>query len=162
MIENGATTLWELWQKREGPSMNSHNHPMFGSVGSWLYKALAGIDLDPSAPAYEKIRIEPGMVRDLTAASGTIQTVRGRVASTWTRSDDAARLDVVIPIGCEAEVVLPKFKLRDVVLKEGGTVIWQGRKAAGRVPGVLDCRETPSTLALKIGSGTYAFEWTGR
>jgi alpha-L-rhamnosidase len=40
MIENGATTLWELWTKREGPSMNSHNHPMLGSVGSWLYKAV--------------------------------------------------------------------------------------------------------------------------
>ncbi len=162
MIENGATTLWELWQKREGPSMNSHNHPMFGSVGSWLYKALAGIDIDHSAPAYEKIRIEPGMVRDLTAASGTIQTVRGRVASVWTRSDDAARLDVIIPVGSEAEVVLPKFKLREVVLKEGGTVIWRGQKAAGRVPGVLDCRETSSSIVLKIGSGAYAFEWTGR
>ena len=71
MIANGATTLWELWNKREGPSMNSHNHPMFGSVGSWLYKALAGINLAPGATGFEKILIQPQMVRDLTHASGS-------------------------------------------------------------------------------------------
>jgi alpha-L-rhamnosidase len=162
MIENGATTLWELWQKREGPSMNSHNHPMFGSVGSWLYKALAGIDLDPSAAGYEKIRIEPGMVRDLTAASGVLETVRGRVASSWSRTSDTARLDVVVPLGSEAEVVLPKFKLRDVVLKEGGAILWAKNKAAAKISGILECKETASAVVLRIGSGSYAFEMSGR
>ncbi len=79
MIENGATTLWELWQLREGPSMNSHNHPMFGSVGSWLYKALAGISLAPDAIGFEKIRIAPQMVRDLRHAAGSVETYRGTV-----------------------------------------------------------------------------------
>ena len=162
MIENGATTLWELWQKREGPSMNSHNHPMFGSVGSWLYKSLAGIDLDPSATGYEKIKIEPGMVRDLTAASGVLQTVRGRVESSWERTDDSVKLNAVIPMGSEAEVVLPKFRLRDVILKEGGATVWSGKKAASKIPGILECRETGSSLIMKIGSGAYAFELTGR
>ncbi|MBU1187109.1 MAG: family 78 glycoside hydrolase catalytic domain, partial [Acidobacteria bacterium] len=44
MIVSGATTLWELWQNKTGPEMNSHNHPMFGSVGAWFYRALAGIN----------------------------------------------------------------------------------------------------------------------
>jgi alpha-L-rhamnosidase len=26
MAEHGATTMWELWQEKTGPSMNSHNH----------------------------------------------------------------------------------------------------------------------------------------
>jgi alpha-L-rhamnosidase len=162
MIENGATTLWELWQKREGPSMNSHNHPMFGSVGSWLYKALAGIDLDPSAPGYERILIRPGMVRDLWSASGALETVRGRVVSSWERTDDTLALTVVVPMGSEAEVVLPKSKLRDVVLKEGGEVVWGGKKPAANRPGILECKETDSTLVLRIGSGSYAFELAGR
>jgi hypothetical protein len=34
MIENGATTLWEIWQNKTGPGMNSQNHPMLGSVGT--------------------------------------------------------------------------------------------------------------------------------
>lgn len=59
MIDRGATTLWELWQEKTGPSMNSHNHPMFGSVGTWLYETLAGINLDDKQPGYRRIRIEP-------------------------------------------------------------------------------------------------------
>jgi alpha-L-rhamnosidase len=162
MIENGATTLWELWQKREGPSMNSHNHPMFGSVGSWLYKTLAGIDLDAEVPAYEKVRFEPRLVRDLTHCSGSIETVRGRIVSSWQRADKGLKLDVVVPMGSEAEVVLPKLNLQDVVLTEGGAKIWSGKKAAATVPGLLECRETDQGFVLRIGSGTYAFALSGK
>ncbi len=91
MIENGATTLWELWQKREGPSMNSHNHPMFGSVGAWLYKALAGITMAPGTVGYEKLILQPQMVRDLKHASGSIDTLRGEVGCTWSRTDGSVR-----------------------------------------------------------------------
>jgi len=54
MIQNGATTLWELWQKREGPSMNSHNHAMFGSIGGWFMTDLAGIQLVEGGKATRK------------------------------------------------------------------------------------------------------------
>ena len=40
-----ATTLWELWDSdQQGPGMNSRNHIMFGTVGSWMYKHLLGGD----------------------------------------------------------------------------------------------------------------------
>ena len=68
--------------------MNSHNHPMFGSVGSWLYKALAGINLAPDAIGFEKIRIEPQMVRDLRHAAGSVQTYRGTRVLSRGRGDD--------------------------------------------------------------------------
>ena len=64
MVEHGATTLWELWQDKTGPSMNSHNHPMFGSIGAWFYEALAGINFDDQEPGYRRIRIAPQVVRD--------------------------------------------------------------------------------------------------
>lgn len=39
-----ATTVWELWDSdKEGPSMNSRNHIMFGTNGAWFYHSLAGI-----------------------------------------------------------------------------------------------------------------------
>ena len=44
MIAQGATTLWELWEDKTGSAMNSHDHAMFGSVGAWFYRALAGIN----------------------------------------------------------------------------------------------------------------------
>jgi alpha-L-rhamnosidase len=37
MMENGATTLWERWEHMTGGQMNSHNHPMMGSVSAWFY-----------------------------------------------------------------------------------------------------------------------------
>ena len=161
MVENGATTLWELWQRREGPSMNSHNHPMFGSVGAWFYKALAGINLDPQAVAFEKIRIEPQMVRDLMFASGSVDTLRGRVVSSWNRSEKSVSLEAAVPVGSEAEIVLPKFNLRDIVVKEGGKAIWTQKKFAPGVPGILGVQETATAIVIKAGSGHYVFDLTG-
>ena len=74
MIENGATTLWELWQLRAGPSMNSHNHPMFGSVGSWFYKALAGISLAPKRPGSSRSGSRPRW-----SATSVMRRVRSRL-----------------------------------------------------------------------------------
>jgi alpha-L-rhamnosidase len=43
MVAEGATTLWERWEKLTGQSMNSHNHIMFGSIDAWFYKYLGGL-----------------------------------------------------------------------------------------------------------------------
>jgi alpha-L-rhamnosidase len=136
---------------------------MFGSVGSWLYKALAGINPDPQAVGFGKIRIEPQPVRDLMYASGSVDTLRGRVLSSWKRTEKSFSLEVIVPVGSEADVVIPKFTLRDLVLKEGGKVVWAQKKFVPGVPGILDVQEPKdgSTLILKIGSGRYVFELTG-
>ncbi len=161
MIENGATTLWELWQLRQGPSMNSHNHPMFGSVGSWLYKALAGINLAADSVGFEKIRIAPQMVRDLRYAAGSTKTPRGLVSSSWSRDERSVKLAVVVPVGSEAECILPKFNLRNTVLKEGDGVIWDGQGFRSGVPGVRNVEERQGRVVIEVGSGRYAFELSG-
>ena len=64
-IRQGATSIWERWDgwtKDKGfqdPGMNSFNHYAFGAIGEWLYRSVAGIDLDDSQPAYKKIKIRP-------------------------------------------------------------------------------------------------------
>jgi alpha-L-rhamnosidase len=161
MIENGATTLWELWQQRTGPSMNSHNHPMFGSVGSWLYKALAGINLAPDSVGFQKILIQPQMVRDLQSAAGSVETLRGTVISSWSRSAKCTNLDITLPVNSEAEIVLPKFNLTNIVVKESGTVIWAQKKFLPGVPGIFEIKEREGTIVLKVGSGQYSFELGG-
>jgi alpha-L-rhamnosidase len=161
MIENGATTLWELWQLRQGPSMNSHNHPMFGSVGSWLYKALAGISLAPESVGFEKIRIAPQMVRDLRHAVGSVRTERGTISSSWSRTERSVNLEAVVPVGSEAEVVLPKFNFRNVTIKETGQVVWDGKGFQAGAPGVQKVEEKQNSFVIQIGSGSYAFEVTG-
>jgi alpha-L-rhamnosidase len=157
MIANGATTLWELWQKREGPSMNSHNHPMFGSVGSWLYKALAGINLAPGTAGFERILIAPQMVRDLTHASGSTTTVRGEVACAWSRTERSVRVEVTVPFGSEAEVVIPKLGIRDIKISEGGQTIWMADRYVAGAAGVGGAVDKDGAIRITTGGGRYVF-----
>ena len=161
MIENGATTLWELWQKREGPSMNSHNHPMFGSVGAWLYKALAGINMAPGSVGFESILLQPQMVRDLRHASGTVQTLRGEVGCTWSRTDTSVRVEAVVPVGSAAEIVIPKFNLRNVKVTEGGKTVWENGQYVTGVAGVAGAADKDGLIRIKAGSGRYVFALEG-
>jgi len=162
MIANGATTLWELWQKRTGPSMNSHNHPMFGSVGAWFYQALAGINVEADGVGYRCIRIEPQIVRDLMWVSATVDTVRGTVSSSWTHSPGAISLGVVIPVNSDAKIVMPKEEhMSNVVIRESDRVVWENGKYVSGVPGVTDATQDKNgSVVLAVGSGRYTFRLT--
>jgi alpha-L-rhamnosidase len=172
MVANGATTLWELWNNKVGPSMNSHNHPMLGSVGAWFYQALAGINPDPSVPGFRKIVIRPQIVRDLRSASGTIETMRGPVTSSWTHTPGVVRVEVTVPVNSEAQVVIPKDEeMGDVVVREGRRVVWEKGAFVAGTPGVTSGAEgalgisflspVKKAISFEIGSGHYVFELTG-
>ena len=161
MIANGATTLWELWQHKTGPSMNSHNHPMFGSVGAWFYQALAGITQPEGSSGFRNILIQPQIVRDLQYVAGTIHTPRGMVTSAWTKSDRHISLDVTIPVNAQAEIRLPKFGWDGVTLKENGKQIYDGQKFLTGEQGIQMVEETKNEVIIKIGSGRYLFQLIG-
>jgi alpha-L-rhamnosidase len=113
MIANGATTTWERWDgiKTDGtfqdPSYNSFNHYAFGSVGEWLYAAVAGIERDEAAPAYESFVIRPLPGGGLTSASGRLETIHGTIASSWQLAGGTFTLDVEVPVTTTARVYLP-------------------------------------------------------
>ena len=161
MLKNGATTLWEIWQQREGPSMNSHNHPMFGSIGAWFYRALAGINIAPDSEAYKKLVIKPQMVRDLTHASGSLSTINGEVSCAWSKGDRHVKLEAVIPVGSEALIYIPVFKLRNLQLTEGGTVVFADSQLKTSLPGIKSIEAKGGNLIIQVGSGRYAFKLTG-
>jgi alpha-L-rhamnosidase len=137
--------------------MNSHNHPMFGSVGSWLYKALAGINLAPGTTGFEKILVQPQMVRDLMHASGSTMTVRGEVACAWSRTEKTIRVEVTIPGGSEAEVVIPKLNIRNIKVSEGGKTIWGSDKFIVGAAGVIGAVDKDNAIRIKMGGGRYVF-----
>ena len=83
MIDRGATTLWEHWAFSD--DTYSHNHPMFGSVSEWFYKALAGIKPAPDAVGFDKIIIEPQPVGDLKWVKASYDSVHGKILSEWGR-----------------------------------------------------------------------------
>jgi alpha-L-rhamnosidase len=74
MKDNGATTLWERFERKSIPTMNSHCHPMYGAVGKWLYSHLAGIT--PLTAGYETVRIQPYMPTKLLSAQALASFVQ--------------------------------------------------------------------------------------
>lgn len=112
-VKMGATTIWERWDgiKPDGsfqtPSMNSYNHYAYGAIGDWMYKNIAGINAVADQPGYKSIVIAPKPGGGLTSASGELETVYGKVKSSWTISSGVFKLDVTIPANSSATIVLP-------------------------------------------------------
>lgn len=110
-VKLGATTMWERWdgwtpdRGFQDRGMNSFNHYAFGSVGEYLYGAVAGIRAE--SPGYKKIRIQPVIGEGLTWAKASYDSVYGRIASAWKREGNRLSLNVTIPANTTATVVVP-------------------------------------------------------
>ena len=102
MIQNEATTVWERFELKKNPGMNSHNHPMYGAVGYFFYAWIAGVT--PVEPGWKKIRIAPVLPEGLHSAHAVVDTVLGEVSVRWSDRYDKKRLFVQVPFGAEAEI----------------------------------------------------------
>jgi alpha-L-rhamnosidase len=146
MLENGATTLWEHWEFSD--NIYSHDHPMFGSVSEWFYKALAGIKPAPDAVGFDKIIIAPQPVGDLKWTKASYDSVRGKIISDWRRSEGKFYLHAKIPVGATATVVLPS-KINSLII-EGG-------RDLAHVPEIKIQHSAPDKVFLAVPSGEYHF-----
>jgi len=110
-VTMGATTIWERWDSMlpDGTinpgEMTSFNHYALGAVADWLHRTVAG--LAPAAPGYRRLRVAPRPGPGITSASATHETPYGTAAVSWTVAGSAFSLDVTVPPGTTAEVVLP-------------------------------------------------------
>ena len=67
-----------------------------------------------------------------SGASGSIETLRGTVVSSWSRTPKSLRLEIRIPAGATAEVHIPKLNFVDLAIDEGARAVWQnGAYVAG-------------------------------
>jgi alpha-L-rhamnosidase len=145
MLSKGATTLWERWEVLSGPGMNSHNHPMMGSVSSYFYKYLAGINADPMLPGFKHTVIRPYLVDGLDWVKASHHTMYGDVAVSWIREGAKVSLKVSVPVNTTATVVVPAGKNKAVKI--------DGRNADS-VSGV---KKMIDSHTFEVGSGDYAF-----
>jgi alpha-L-rhamnosidase len=106
MIEQGATTLWERWELLTGGGMNSHNHPMFGSVGAWLYRWVAGITIAESNHSSPHFFITVPALKELSYCRSSLQTDWGQIAVFWHREDNRINVSVEVPWNCRATLRL--------------------------------------------------------
>lgn len=102
MIQNEATTVWERFELKKNPGMNSHNHPMYGAVGSFFYTTLAG--LSPLSPGWERFRAAPVLPDGLLSAHAVVETVKGDVSVRWSVRYGKKYLFLQVPFGTTAEV----------------------------------------------------------
>jgi len=158
MIREGATTLWERWEYLTGEGMNSHNHIMLGSIDAWFYKALAGINIDPDAPGFERIIIKPHIVGDLKYVSASINTIRGTVSSSWRLEGNSLILEVSIPVNSRGEIHVPDLGLENPVVTESGKVVWRKGVYVKNSSGVISGRREKGYIVFEIGSGSYSFQ----
>jgi alpha-L-rhamnosidase len=110
-VTMGATTIWERWDSLRpdgsvNPSgMTSFNHYALGAVADWLHRAVAG--LAPGAPGYRSLAIRPRPTAELTRAAARHLTPYGMASVRWERGDGRLRLDVHVPVGASAVVLVP-------------------------------------------------------
>ena len=102
MIDNGATLTWEEW---DGERSQLHN--CYNAIGSWFIQALAGITPDEANPGYKHFFIRPQTVEGITWVKASKDTPYGVLEVSWKQENGSFEMDVEIPVGSSATVILP-------------------------------------------------------
>jgi alpha-L-rhamnosidase len=156
-VRHGATTIWERWNgwtEEDGffnPQMNSFNHYSLGSVGEWLYRCVAGIELDPQVNGFRRFLIRPWPGGGLEHAQASYQSIQGVIESRWQREGKMLTLEVRIPANTQARVYIPS---------EEGTPILEGRDRIEQVPGIASLGREGPFAVYDIPAGRYHFTST--
>jgi len=139
-VLQGATSIWERWDSwtiaggfhKDG--MNSFNHYSLGSVGEWLFRHVAGIELDPEVPGYSRFVLQPHLGAGLTSARATYATMHGEILSDWSLAGHQLTWKIRVPANTTAQVFIPSEPETDVAA-DGLTVSGRsGRFAVCQAP----------------------------
>lgn len=111
-VNMGATTIWERWNSVlpdgsvSDTGMNSMNHYAYGAVLGWMYRTMAGLNVN--APGWKKARIAPMPDRRFDYVRAHYDSAAGRYESSWHRQRDEIRYEIKVPFDAEAEFVVPE------------------------------------------------------
>ena len=153
-VKHGATTIWERWNgwtHEEGffnPHMNSFNHYSLGSVGEWLFRHVAGIELDADVPGFQMFVLQPFIGEGLDFARASYRTIHGEISSEWKRAGGELTWNIRIPANTTAKVFVPSAP--NSAVTESGKPVEQaaGLRVIGRVNDFLICEAV---------AGVYSF-----
>jgi alpha-L-rhamnosidase len=151
-VKHGATTIWERWNgwtKEDGffnPQMNSFNHYSLGSVGEWLFRHVAGIELDPDVGGFQRFVLQPFPGAGLSWANATYQTMHGEIASAWKHRGNKFTWKIRVPPNTTARVCLPSEPGTPVATAGLAIIDRAGNFAICEAP--AGCYELQSTLRV--------------
>lgn len=117
MVEQGATTIWELWNgNTANPEMNSANHVMLlGDLISWFYEHLGGIRSCRDKVGFKHIVFKPDFgIQDLSKIDVSHVTPYGKVMSNWTKTPSRLQWTVTVPPNTTGEVHLPDGRVEQI------------------------------------------------
>ncbi len=117
MTEQGATTIWELWNgNTASPKMNSGNHVMLlGDLISWIYEDVAGIQSDSKQVGFKHIIMKPDFATDeIDDINASYKSIYGTIVSNWKKVDGNLEWHVEIPANTTAELYMPDGKVQNI------------------------------------------------
>ena len=150
MAENGATTIWELWNgNTANPGMNSQNHVMLlGDLLAWFYENLAGIRTKKNDVSFKKIIMKPTVPARLNFVKASYNSFHGLIKSEWKNSIDKFEWKISIPANTSATVYIPAGDIDEIT--ESG-------KAVSLVGEIKFMKEENGMVVLEVPSGNYSF-----
>ena len=117
-VNLGATTIWERWNSLlengtiSGTSMNSFNHYAYGSVCESIYSRIAG--LRNVGVGWKKVIIKPHLNYRMKKIDFSYDSISGKYEIFWKWKEEKFEMNITIPNGCEAQVILPNGKSENV------------------------------------------------
>ena len=161
LIDNGATTLWEFWDKA-GETFHSHlegqpvgfwdsqNHVMFGGgPATWMFEGLGGIT--NSGAGYAQSTFRPGIESGLTYANTSIDALVGKLVSNWRYENGTLTWEIEVPANTTATVVIPMADAKGIT--ESGVNIF-GKSADGIT---YEGTDADGNHVYTVGGGKYLF-----
>ncbi|MFP5080192.1 family 78 glycoside hydrolase catalytic domain [Pedobacter sp. JCM 36344] len=144
MKENGATTIWEMWEK----DLPGHSllHSSYLYPGAWYIDGLAGIKKNLDQPGMQHFVLRPPMLKEeqMTWARASMDSPAGLIKTFWKREKGILRYEITIPPNTKATLQIP---LTEAGAIEGGT---SGLKEAGKKDGFR---------VYQLSSGNYKLQF---
>lgn len=153
-VTKDATTIWERWDgikpdgSFENPEMNSFNHYAYGAIGDWMYRVVAGLDVEDDGAGYKKIRLHPHIGGNFSYVSADYKTPYGKLSSHWKIEGSVLKLKAEIPANTTAFVTIPAATLKDIT--ESG-------KPLSTIKEIEIVETRDNNIVIKTGSGVYEF-----
>lgn len=155
MVENGATTIWELWNgNTANPQMNSQNHVMLlGDLIIWFYQHLGGIKADNDFPGFKRIIMKPEIIDGLSFANTSYKSINGSIESNWHKNQSGTEFSwsISIPANTKAQVSIPAISFDSVYNNDSKLV---------NIEGVRFLQMDGQYAVFELGSGNYKLKST--
>ncbi|TDQ08107.1 family 78 glycoside hydrolase catalytic domain [Pedobacter metabolipauper] len=143
MLKAGGTTYWESFDAdRRNLSLN---HWTYSSIGEWLWRYIAGLNVDENNPGYKHFTVKPHATSTNDSCKVAYQSINGAIKINWKRSVDKFTIEVTVPPGSTATVYIPS---KGSNITESGLPISQSK-------GLKLVKQENNEAIMNIQSGTY-------